>query len=175
MSKHLRKKNPPDLPSEEVVETDDDDLLGATAPLPPAAALLNTAHRPREEEATTSRADEGWRLMAEQIESLRAILLNLVTAVTSSTGLGRPPAVQLNAEHQDLRREMTSAIAPATRGEASILVGAAATEPFDAILREAATTRAQDAILSEVAQNAGSANGDARGVCLPPRTSASTD
>ncbi|CAM9481705.1 unnamed protein product [Lampetra planeri] len=150
MSKHLRKKNPPDPPSEEVVETDEDDVLGATAPLPPAAARLDATHRRREEETTISRADEGWRLMAEQLESLRAILLNLVTAVTSSTALGRPPAVQLNAEDQDLRRETTSAIAPATRGVASILGGAAATEPLDAILHEADTMRPPDAILTEM-------------------------
>ncbi|CAN0424945.1 unnamed protein product [Lampetra planeri] len=175
MSKHLRKKNPPDPPSEEVVEMDDDDLLGATAPLPPTAALLDAAHRPREEEATTSRADEGWRLMAEQIESLRAMLLNLVTAVTSSTGLGRPPAVQLNAEDQDLRRETTSAIAPATRGEASILGGVAATEPFDAILREAATTWPSDAILSETRRTREAQVETLEASACQPLTSASTD
>ncbi|XP_078449569.1 uncharacterized protein LOC144717789 isoform X3 [Lampetra planeri] len=60
-------------------------------------------------------------------------------------GLGRPPAAQLDAEDQDFRRETTSAIAPATRVEASILGGAAATEPSNAILREAATTRPPDA------------------------------
>ncbi|XP_078467102.1 uncharacterized protein LOC144730286 [Lampetra planeri] len=147
MSKHLRKKNPPDPPSEEEVEADEDELLGAAGPLPPAAALLGAAHRLQVGEATASTADEGWRLLAEQIESLRAILLNLVTAVASSAALGQPRGFQPSADDQDFQRESTSAIAPAARGEASILGGAAAMEPPDAILGGAAARRPPDAIL----------------------------
>ncbi|XP_078456972.1 uncharacterized protein LOC144722610 [Lampetra planeri] len=149
MSKHLRKKNPPELPSEEDVETDEDDLLGATAPLPPAAAtLLDASQRRQGEDTTTSGAKDGWRLMAEQIESLRAILLSLVTAVASSPAVGRQIAGQLNAADRDPAQESASATAPVTREEADILGGAAAPEPLGAILCEAATTRPPDAILT---------------------------
>ncbi|XP_078460325.1 uncharacterized protein LOC144724911 [Lampetra planeri] len=63
--------------------------------------------------------------------------------------LGRPPGFQPTAEDQDLQRVSTSAIAPAARGEASILDGAAVMEPPDAILGGAVATRSPDAILTE--------------------------
>ncbi|XP_078477095.1 uncharacterized protein LOC144738063 [Lampetra planeri] len=148
MSKHLRKKNPPEPPSEEDVETDKDDLLGATAPLPPAAATpLDASQRRQGEDSTAAGAKDGWWLMAEQIESLRAILLSLVTAVASSPAVSRQIANQLNAAERDPAQDSASTIAPATREETAIVGGAAAPEPLGAILCEPATTRSPDAIL----------------------------
>ncbi|XP_078733709.1 uncharacterized protein LOC144948151 [Lampetra fluviatilis] len=69
--------------------------------------------------------------MAEQIESLRAILLSLVTAVASSLAVGRQIADQLDATGRGPAKESESAIAPTTREEADVLGGAAAPEPFD--------------------------------------------
>ncbi|CAM9804349.1 unnamed protein product [Lampetra planeri] len=135
MSKHLRKKNLPEPPSEEEAETDEDELLGATTPMPPAdTALLDASQRRLGEDATTAGTKDGWRLMAEQIESLRAILLSLVTAVASSPAVGRQIADQLDAAGRGPTKESESAIAPATREEADVLGGAAALEPSAAIL-----------------------------------------
>ncbi|XP_078468275.1 uncharacterized protein LOC144731181 [Lampetra planeri] len=148
MSKHLRKKNLPVPPSEEEVETDEDELLGATAPMPPAdTSLLDASPRRLGEDATTARTKDGWRLMAEQIELLRAILLSLLTAVASSPAVGCQNADQLDAAGRGPEKETGSAIAPATREEAVVVGGPAAREPSAAILGAPANTRPPDAIL----------------------------
>ncbi|CAN0336039.1 unnamed protein product [Lampetra planeri] len=148
MSKHPRKKNLPVPPSEEEVETDEDELLGATAPLPPADnTLLDASQRRPGEDATTAGTKDEWRLMAEQIESLRAILLSLVTAVASSPAVGRQTADQLDAAGRGPAKESESAIAPATREDAVVLGGAAAPEPSATILGAPTATRLPDAIL----------------------------
>ncbi|CAM9381280.1 unnamed protein product [Lampetra planeri] len=148
MSKHLRKKNLPVPPSEEEVETDEDELLGATAPMPPAdTSLLDASQRRLGEDATTTGTKDGWRLMAEQIETLRAILLSLVTAVASSPAVGRQIAEQLDAAGRGPEKETGSAIAPATREEAVVVGGPAALEPSAAILGAPTATRPPDAIL----------------------------
>ncbi|CAN0420137.1 unnamed protein product [Lampetra fluviatilis] len=85
--------------------------------------------------------------MVEQIESLRAILLSLVTAVASSPAVGRQIADQLDAAGRGPTKESESTIAPATREEADVLGGAAALEPSAAILGAPAATRPPDAIL----------------------------
>ncbi|XP_061430900.1 uncharacterized protein LOC133357125 [Lethenteron reissneri] len=148
MSKHPRKKNLPVPPSEEEVETDEDELLGATAPMPPADnTLLDASQRRPGEDATTAGTKDEWRLMAEQIESLRAILLSLVTAVASSPAVGRQIADQLDAAGRGPAKESESAIAPATWEDAVVLGGAAAPGPSAAILGAPTATRPPDAIL----------------------------
>ncbi|CAN0420758.1 unnamed protein product [Lampetra fluviatilis] len=147
MTKHLKKKNLPEPPSEEEAETDEDELLGATAPMPPADTALDASQRRLGEDATTAGTKDGWRLMAEQIGSLRVILLSLVTAVASSPTVGRQIADQLDAAGRGPTKESESAIAPATREEADVLGGAAALEPSAAILGAPTITRPPDAIL----------------------------
>ncbi|CAM9659330.1 unnamed protein product [Lampetra fluviatilis] len=148
MSKHLRKKNLPVPLSEEEAETDEDELLGATALVPPADdARLDASQRRLGEDAATAESRDEWRLMAEQIESLRAILLNLVTAVASSPAVGRQIADQLDAAGKGPTKESGPAIAPATREDTVVLGGAAASESSAAILGAPATTRPPDAIL----------------------------
>ncbi|CAN0301366.1 unnamed protein product [Lampetra planeri] len=150
MSKHPRKKNLPVPLSEEEVETDEDELLGATAPMPPAEnVLLDVSQRRPTEDATAAGTKGEWWLMAEQIESLRAILLSLVTAVASSPAAGRQIADQLDAAGRSPVKEPASAIPSATREDAVILGGAAVPEPSAAILGAPTATRPPAAILSD--------------------------
>ncbi|CAN0205241.1 unnamed protein product [Lampetra planeri] len=87
MSKYLKKKNPPDSSSDDDDDADDDEPQGATVPLPPTAALPDAVPKRHAGAEATPAADEGWRRVAEQIESLRVVILNLVTVVASSAAL----------------------------------------------------------------------------------------
>ncbi|CAM9304050.1 unnamed protein product [Lampetra planeri] len=94
MSKHLKKKNPP-APS----SNDEDDSLPQDLPATGAADLVtataagSTKVSGKDVGAGPSislATDDGWRQVAEQIESLRAVLLNLVTLVAASAAPGWP-------------------------------------------------------------------------------------
>ncbi|CAN0118350.1 unnamed protein product [Lampetra planeri] len=93
MSKHLIKKNQPTLSSD-----DDGDL-------PPVVAIPDTEGAEGlaagdaagvqdviagASPSASPGAEDGWRLVAEQINSLQAVLLDLVTLVTPATALGQP-------------------------------------------------------------------------------------
>ncbi|CAN0282174.1 unnamed protein product [Lampetra planeri] len=84
MSKHLKKRNPPVLSSD-----DDDDSLNQDIPTPGATDPVtqtvagsakvqgkNVGAEPSPPPAT----DDAWRQVVEQIDSLQAVLLNLVTS-----------------------------------------------------------------------------------------------
>ncbi|CAM9489952.1 unnamed protein product [Lampetra fluviatilis] len=94
MSKHLKIKNPP-APSSD----DDDDSLNQDLPTPGAAdpvtaTAVASAKAPGKdvgaEPSSPLARDYGWRRVAEQINSLCTVLLNLVTLVASSVAPGRP-------------------------------------------------------------------------------------
>ncbi|CAM9574488.1 unnamed protein product [Lampetra planeri] len=94
MSKHLKIKNSP-APSSD----DDDDSLNQDLPTPGAAdpvtaTAVASAKAPGKdvgaEPSSPLARDYGWRRVAEQINSLCTVLLNLVTLVASSVAPGRP-------------------------------------------------------------------------------------
>ncbi|CAM9461352.1 unnamed protein product [Lampetra fluviatilis] len=100
---------------------------------------------------------DSWRRMEEQLESLRTVLLQLVSLVASSTSSGRPQEVLPRGDVQRLQigasegppAETTDAIAGA--GEASAITCASETTQQDAtILGGAAEARSEPAISSPV-------------------------
>ncbi|CAM9488449.1 unnamed protein product [Lampetra fluviatilis] len=104
VSKHLKKRNPPDPPSDDDDDADEEELLGAMGRLPPTAALPDAAPKRHASAEASAATDEGWRRVAEQIESLRAVMLNLVTVVASSAALGRPREMRPSVDDLDLQR-----------------------------------------------------------------------
>ncbi|CAM9353542.1 unnamed protein product [Lampetra fluviatilis] len=114
-------------------------LQGATAPLAATAAAPGAALRGDAGADATPAANEGWRRVVEQIESLRAVLLSLVTLVASSAAPGRPQDAMPSADDQGLLRgvsEETAAITPAAWSEPAILGAIATAAPVAAILVE---------------------------------------
>ncbi|CAM9441163.1 unnamed protein product [Lampetra planeri] len=112
---------------------------GATAPLAATAAAPGAALRGDAGADATPAANEGWRRVVEQIESLRAVLLSLVTLVASSAAPGRPQDAMPSADDQGLLRgvsEETAAITPAAWSEPAILGAIATAAPVAAILVE---------------------------------------
>ncbi|CAN0299138.1 unnamed protein product [Lampetra fluviatilis] len=97
MSKHLKKKNPP-APSSD----DDDDSLTQDLPTPgavdsvtvtTAGASIALGKDVGAAPSSSPGVDDSWRRVAEQIDSLRTVLLHLVTQVTSSAAPGWPQDV----------------------------------------------------------------------------------
>ncbi|CAM9783445.1 unnamed protein product [Lampetra fluviatilis] len=97
MSKQLRRKNIP-APSSAPSSEDDDDLSPAVAlPTMEGGGDAGTSDPPGVQDVTGSAgpsalvdADEGWRHVAAQLESLKAVLTQLCTLVTSTTSSERP-------------------------------------------------------------------------------------
>ncbi|CAN0415783.1 unnamed protein product [Lampetra fluviatilis] len=142
MSKHLKKKNSPDPPLDD--DTRDDEPQDAAVPLPLTAALPNAAPTGRAGAEATPPADEGWRRVAEQIESLRAVMLNLLTVVASSVTLEQPRETGPSADDLGLQQGVaneTVAITLAAREEAAILGAVTATSPAAAISVEPRAAR----------------------------------
>ncbi|CAN0424264.1 unnamed protein product [Lampetra planeri] len=138
MSKHLKKKNPP-VPSSD----EDDDPLNQDVADPVAATPAGSTKGPGKdvdvETSSSPAAENGWWQLAEQIDSLQAVLLNLVTLVASSTALvpawEMPPSGNEQGSRPGVAEER-AAIAPTTGAmwcETAIL-GAAASAPPDAAI-----------------------------------------
>ncbi|CAM9543584.1 unnamed protein product [Lampetra planeri] len=114
MSKHLKKNNPPVPFSDE-----DDDPLSQELADPVAATTAGSTKGPcKDVELSSSPAvEDGWKRLAEQIDSLQAVLLNLVTLIASSTRWG--PAREMPSSGNGLGShprvvEERAAIVPAT-------------------------------------------------------------
>ncbi|CAM9783928.1 unnamed protein product [Lampetra fluviatilis] len=157
MSKHLKKYNPP-VPFSD----DDDDSL--TQDLPTTDAMdqvtVTTAGVtivPRKdvgaELSSSPDADEGWRRVAEQIDSLRTVLLHLVTLVASSAAPGRPQNMPPSGDEQGSLQgasegplvQFTAAITPA-EGPSAITTAVGATRREAAILGVAAEAQSEPTI-----------------------------
>ncbi|CAN0424822.1 unnamed protein product [Lampetra planeri] len=124
MSKHLKKRNSPDSPMDADVGTGDDEPQDAAGPLPPPAALPGAAPTGRVGVEATPPADEGWRRVADQIESLRAVMLNLLMVVAPSVTMGRPRETEPYADDLGLQQGVaigTAATTPAAQEGAAIL------------------------------------------------------
>ncbi|CAN0421688.1 unnamed protein product [Lampetra planeri] len=103
MSKHLKNKNPP------VVSSDDDnsvtqDLLTPGAVDPFTGTTAGAVIVPETDGAgapsSSPHADDGWQRVAEQLDSLRTVYLQLVTLVASSAGTDRPQDVSPRGNEQ---------------------------------------------------------------------------
>ncbi|CAM9783997.1 unnamed protein product [Lampetra fluviatilis] len=83
MSKHLKKKNPPAPSSDE-----EDDPLSQELADPVAVTVAGSTKGPCKdvdvEPSSSLATEDGWKRLVEQIDSLQAVLLNLVTLVASS-------------------------------------------------------------------------------------------
>ncbi|XP_078463640.1 uncharacterized protein LOC144728168 [Lampetra planeri] len=124
MSKHLKKRNSPDPLMDADVDTGDDELQDAAVPLLTPAALPGAAPTGRAGVEATPPAEEGWRHVADQIESLPAVMLNLLTVVASSVTMGRPRETGPYADDLGLQQGVairTAATTPAAREGAAIL------------------------------------------------------
>ncbi|CAN0015538.1 unnamed protein product [Lampetra fluviatilis] len=137
MSKHLKKKNPP------VVSSDDDDSVTQDLPTPGAADPVNAtvdAGAP----SSSPRADDGWQRVAEQLESLRTMLLQLLTLIASSAGTGRPQDVLPRGHEQ--RPFQAISEGPPWESTATITHAVDATRQEAAILGAAVEMRSEPAI-----------------------------
>ncbi|XP_078739832.1 uncharacterized protein LOC144953140 [Lampetra fluviatilis] len=122
MSKQLRKKNIPATSSAPSSE-DDDDLSPVVAlPTMEGGGDAGTGDMSGVQDVTGSAgpsalvgAEEGWRHVAAQLESLRAVLTQLCTLVTPTTSPGRP-----SGEHPSGALPTLPALSN-TRHEAAIL------------------------------------------------------
>ncbi|CAM9802812.1 unnamed protein product [Lampetra planeri] len=99
MSKHLKKKIPP-TPSSDDDDSLTQDLAIPGAVGPDAAATVGSVKVPEKvvgaEPSSSPGAGDGWRHMAEQIDLLHAVLLNLVTLVAPSAAPGLPQGTLLS-------------------------------------------------------------------------------
>ncbi|CAN0199836.1 unnamed protein product [Lampetra planeri] len=135
MSKHLKKKNPPVASSDED-ESANQDLPTPGAVDPVTATTAGAVVVPETDGAgaasSSSCAADGWQHVAEQLDSLHADLLQLVTLVVSSVATERPQNMSLRSGEQGHLQgisegppwELTAAImhaVDATRREAAIL------------------------------------------------------
>ncbi|CAN0415809.1 unnamed protein product [Lampetra fluviatilis] len=141
MSKHLKKRNPPDPPSDGDDDEDEAELLGTTGPLPPTADLPDAAPKRHAGAEASPAMDERWQRVAEHIESLRAVMLNFVTVIALSAALDRPHETRPSADDLDVQWGAVTAITPAAEEEAAILGGVTATLPAAAILAEPCAAR----------------------------------
>ncbi|CAN0417449.1 unnamed protein product [Lampetra planeri] len=149
MSKHLKKKISP-APSSD----DDDDSLTQDLPILGAVDLV-TATRA----GSTKALDKDVRTkrrVAEQIDSLRAVLLNLVTLVASSAAPGQLQGMLPSGDEQGSLRGVSedplvqgSAAIAASGRPSAITATAAATLHEDAILGGSAGVQLESAILTE--------------------------
>ncbi|CAN0381891.1 unnamed protein product [Lampetra planeri] len=160
MSKHLKKNNLP-APSSD----DDDDSLNQDLPTPGAADPVTTtaavlAKVPGKdvgvEPSSPPATDDNWRRVAEQIDSLRAVLLNLVTLVASSMALGRPQETLLSGDEQGFLQGVSegplvhkSAAMAVSEGASAITAATAAMWREAANLATAAGAWSEPAILAE--------------------------
>ncbi|CAM9440680.1 unnamed protein product [Lampetra fluviatilis] len=140
MSKHLNKKNTP-APSSD----DDDDSLTQDLPTPgavdpvtvtTAGATIAPGKDVGAAPSSSPGADDGWRRVAEQIDSLRTVLLHLMTLVASSAAPGWPQDMLPSGDVQGSLRgasegplvQNTAAIMPA-EGPSAITTAVDATWP----------------------------------------------
>ncbi|CAN0419067.1 unnamed protein product [Lampetra fluviatilis] len=130
MSKHLKKKNPPAPSSDE-----EDDPLSQELADPVAVTAVGSTKGPCKdmdvEPSSSPAAEDGWKRLVKQFDSLQAVLLNLVTLVASSMASG--PAQEMPPV------EERAAIAPASGAmwcETAILGAAASARPDAAIFSE---------------------------------------
>ncbi|CAN0382722.1 unnamed protein product [Lampetra planeri] len=142
MSKHLKKKIPPTPSSDDDELTQDLAVPGAGGPNGAATGGSAKVQEVVAGAGPTSSpgADDGWRHVAEQIDSLRAVLLNLVTLIAPTTAPGRPHGALPSGE--DSLGQESAAIA-ASAGLPAI----AAMRQDDAILGGSAGARREAAIL----------------------------
>ncbi|CAM9301038.1 unnamed protein product [Lampetra planeri] len=168
MSKHLKKKNPPAPASD-----DDDDSLNQDLPTPGATDLVTataavSAKAPGKDvgvEPSSPATDDRWRRVVEQIDSLLAVLFNLVTLVASSAAPGRPQEFLPSGDEQGFLRGVSegplmqesatmavsdgpSAITAAMWREAAILGAATGARSEPAILAEPRGTQFESAFCS---------------------------
>ncbi|CAM9750539.1 unnamed protein product [Lampetra planeri] len=159
MSKHLKKKNSP-VASSDVDEAGTQDLPtpGSMVPVTGTAAGEVTAPETDGAAAASSpqRAEDGWKRVEEQLDSLRTMLLQLVFLVASSMVTGHPQEVLPRGDEQRLRdgasegppAESMAAIAGA--GELSAITHATETMRRDAaILGGTVGARLESAISEE--------------------------
>ncbi|CAN0018740.1 unnamed protein product [Lampetra fluviatilis] len=184
MSKHLKKKNPPAPSLDDDDDSLNQDLLtpGAADPVTVTAAgaagaagqgcrsgavfasgcgrrlarLARPAKDVGAEPSSPLAVDDGWQRVAEQIDSLLAVLLNLVMLVTSSTVPGRPQETLPRGDERGSRRGVSegplvqdSAAMALLEGPSAVTVMAAATWRKAAILGVAAGAQSEPAILPE--------------------------
>ncbi|CAM9732660.1 unnamed protein product [Lampetra planeri] len=137
MYKHLKKKSPP------VASSDDDDSV-----TPGAANPVNVTVAGAGAPSSSPHVEDGWLRVAEQLDSLLTILLQLVTLVASSAGTGRPQDVSPMGGEQRLRQGTLEG--PHWESTAAITHAVDTTWQEAAILGAAVETRSEPAISSEL-------------------------
>ncbi|CAN0253707.1 unnamed protein product [Lampetra planeri] len=153
MSKHLKKKIPltPSFDDNSLTQ----DLAVPGVGRPDAAATVGSAKAPEmvvgAGPSSSPGTGDGWRQVAEQIDSLRAVLLNLVTLVAPSAAPGRPHGTLLSGDGQG----PLGGVSEGPLGQASAAIAAsgrlsaiAATWQDDAILGGPASAPQEAAILA---------------------------